>query len=407
MLSKHLPTSVTSFVGRGRELIEIGVLLGDPACHLLTLVGPGGIGKTRLALEAARQLTISDGVYFVSLQPLDLSSLILSAIAEALDFKFLQLGDTQQQLLDYLREKSLLLVLDNFEHLLDGARLVSDILQTARAMKVLTTSREALNLQEEWVYPVKGMPYPEDDQPTNPEDYSAVRLFAQHARQIRADFSLTEEQAGVVRICALVEGMPLGIELAATWVRALSCAEIADEIEHSLDILATSARNAEPRHRTMRVVLEHSWQLLSDAERAVFTKLTVFRGGFSRQAAQAVAGSSLQALSGLVDKSFLRHETNERYDIHELLRQYGEEQLNSPPEEGEWVHAQHSNYYAEFMQQREADLKGQRQSPHWTKSKPILRMSVLPGCGHSTRKTTRPSTKWWTASACSVRCVDV
>ena len=139
-------------------------------------------------------------------------------------------------------------------------------------MKVLTTSREALNLQEEWLYPVKGMPYPEDDQPTNPEDYSAVRLFAQHARRIRADFSLAEEEAGVVRICTLVEGMPLGIELAAAWVRALSCAEIADEIRRSLDILATSARNAEPRHRNMRAVLEHSWQLLSEAERAVFTE---------------------------------------------------------------------------------------------------------------------------------------
>jgi predicted ATPase/DNA-binding CsgD family transcriptional regulator len=292
---------------------------------------------------------------------LEASGLIVSAIAEALDFELYQTDDARRLLLDYLREQTLLLVLDNFEHLLDGARFISDLLADAPGVKVLVTSREALNLQEEWLYPVKGMRFPQDDGLTNLEDYSAVRLFVQHARRIRADFSLAEEAAGVVRICALVEGMPLGIELAAAWVRALSCAEIAAEIERSLDILVTPARNATERHRNMRVVLEQSWKRLSDAERVAFKKLSVFRGGITRQAAQLIAGSSLATLSALVDKSFVRHDSNERYTVHELLRQYGEEQLDLSPEEAARVRDEHCRYFGEFMHQRARDVKGRRQ----------------------------------------------
>ena len=359
----NLPYQTIPFIGRDDELNELAHLLADPNCKLLTLVGPGGIGKTRLALEAARHFTAQDGIYFAALQPLDSSHLIVSAIAEALDFQFYQMGgDNQQQLLNYLREKSLLLVLDNFEHLLDGAGLLSDLLAHAPNVKIVATSREALNLKEEWLYPVKGMRFPQNDQMSNPQDYGAVRLFIQNARRTRTDFALEQEKAGVVRICALVEGMPLGIELAAAWVRALSCTEIADEIEHSLDILATSTSNVPERHRSLRAVLDHSSSRLSDAERSVFKKCSVFRGGFTRQAAQAVTGSSLSTLSALVDKSFLRHVPNGRYNIHELLRQYGAEQLSLSPEEDAATHDQHCRFYTEFMQQREVHLKGRLQS---------------------------------------------
>ncbi len=373
----NLPPATTPFIGRQAELAEIARLLADPSCRLFTLVGPGGIGKTRLAIEAARMIESNrvgaqraaplhtqlfpNGVYLVSLQPLNSSDLIISTIAEALHFQFYPGGEPRQQLLDYLREKSLLLVLDNFEHLLDGVGLVSDLLASAPHVKVLVTSRARLNLVEEWVLEVKGLAYPANETDRDIGDYGAVQLFLQSARRVQVGFALTDtHKPAVARICRLVGGMPLGIELAAAWVRALSCEELAVEIERSLDILATPARNVPPRHRTMRAALEHSWNLLTDEERNVFKKLSVFRGGFRKEAAQAVADASLQMLSALVDKSLLRVEANGRYDIHELLRQYGEEQLILSGDT-DTVRDAHSVYYVNFLYQREHDIKGRRQ----------------------------------------------
>jgi predicted ATPase len=255
MATHNLPTQSTPFIGRVKELAEIAGLLNDPACRLLTLVGPGGIGKTRLAIEAARlqQNTFAHGVNLVSLQPVGSSDFIVSAIAEALRFQFYPGGEPKHQLLDYLREKSLLLVLDNFEHLLDSAELVSEILAYAPEIKVLATSRERLNLLEEWVLDVPGLPVPASETEMEIDDYGGVQLFLQSAQRTKVGFILTDAQKpAVTHICQLVGGMPLGIELAAVWVRALSCEEIAIEIERSLDLLATSARNVPPRHRTIR-----------------------------------------------------------------------------------------------------------------------------------------------------------
>ncbi len=404
----NLPPVSTPFVGRQDELAEITRLLTDPTCRLLTLVGPGGIGKTRLALEAARVLlapplhamrpkdvpvggrgsgggdepTFPNGVYLVPLQALSSPDFIVPAIADALHFQFYPGGEPKQQLLDYLREKSLLLVLDNFEHLLDGAEIVSDILTYAPYIKLLTTSRERLNLVEEWVLNVEGLPVPTSEVESEIGDYGAVQLFLQSAQRVHVGFKVTDTQKpAVARICRLVGGMPLGIELASAWVRALPCEEIAAEIERSLDILATPARNVEPRHRNMRAALEHSWNLLTDNERDVFKKLSVFRGGFRKEAAQVVAGASLQMLSALVDKSMLRVDGNGRYAIHELLYQYGAEQLAASPEEREHTRNLHSQYYAEFMgrqwehlqshQQREAlgkievEIDNVRAAWHW------------------------------------------
>ncbi len=373
MPAHNLPSQPTPFIGREAELAEIARLLADPACRLLTLTGPGGIGKTRLAIEAARLMLSlplhamgrgsggGDGIYFVPLQPLTSPDFIVPTIAEAIHFQFYPGGEPRQQLLDYLREKSLLLVLDNFEHLLDGVGLVSEILAYAPYAKLLTTSRERLNLLEEWAMEVSGLPYPTSEVESDIADYGAVQLFSQSARRVNTAFTLAgTQQPAVARICRLVGGMPLGIELAAAWVRALSCEEIAAEIERSLDILATPARNVQPRHRTMRAALEHSWTLLTDEERDVFKKLSVFRGGFRKEAAQVVAGASLPTLSALVDKSLLRVDTNGRYDLHELLRQYGEEQLILSGEMNR-VRDTHSAYFAAFLYQREEDIKGRRQ----------------------------------------------
>ncbi|MBC7809825.1 MAG: hypothetical protein H7175_01690 [Burkholderiales bacterium] len=363
MPAPNLPAHPTPFIGRAKELAEIATLLANPDCHLLTLVGPGGIGKTRLALNTARehQSAFSDGVYFVALQPLSSPDFIISAIAEAITFQFYTGGEPEQQLLDYLGDKSLLLVLDNFEHLLADVSIVNDILTTAPSVKLLVTSRERLNLIEEWVLDVQGLPVPNSEAEREITHYGAVQLFLQNAQRAQVGFALGDSQKpAVTRICRLVGGMPLGIELAAAWVRALSCEEIANEIERSMDILATPARNIPPRHRNMRAALEHSWNLLTEEERDVFKRLSVFRGGFRKEAAQYVAGATLQTLSALVDKSLLRMAANGRYELHELLRQYAEEKLALSPPEREQTLDLHSAYYAEFMARQKDGLLGNR-----------------------------------------------
>lgn len=329
MPHSNLPAQVTSFVGRTEEITDISNLLGKEDCHLLTLLGAGGIGKTRLAIEVARTQIphFTDGIYFIGLQALSDATNILPTIAGILAIQFHNNASPLEQLLYFLHDKQILLVIDNFEHLLDGADLLAEIIQSAPQVQILVTSREALNLQSEWLYPVKGMHYPQADD-SKIEAYSAVRLFAERAKQIKPNFSLEETRECVARVCHLVEGMPLAIELAAGWLKRLSCADIGNEIERNLDFLATNLRGVPDRHRSIRAVFAHSWQLLSEDEQVVFMKLSVFRGGCTREAAEAVANASLYLLSDLVDKSLLRVNSDGRYDIHELLRQYAEEKLD-------------------------------------------------------------------------------
>jgi DNA-binding SARP family transcriptional activator/predicted ATPase len=362
--TNNLPVPTTPFVGRVEGLAEIARRLTDPACRLLTLTGPGGVGKTRLAIQAARTLvddsfgptTFTGGVYFVRLVSVGSPDGVIPAIANALGTSLSGDGAPQEQLLNFLHQKEMLLILDNFEHLLppspaDGekdkvdpdreaansATLVADILSAEPGIKILVTSWEALNLQGEWVYPVAGMRYPlaaivnGDTLLPDVERYSAVQLFAQSARRVRPDFSLSTEQACVLHICRLVEGLPLALELAAAWLKILSCAEVAREIEHSLDFLSTSLRNVPARHRSMRAVFEHSWQLLTQPEQHILRQLSTLRGDFSHEAAEQVTGASLPELVALVDKSLLRITPTGRYRMHELLRQFAAEKLEDSP----------------------------------------------------------------------------
>lgn len=355
----HGASDLTPFVGRQAELAHIHTLLADPTCRLLTLVGPGGMGKTRLAAEAAQKF--SGNACFVPLQPLTSPVFLVPALAAALGFQFDSGNDAKQQLLSYLHDNTRLLVLDNFEHLLDGVILVSEILASAPDVRLLITSRERLNVREEWVLEVGGLEYPSSAHDAEPQRYSAVELFVQHARRSKASFQLDDLHfASVMHICRRLGGMPLGIELAASWVQALSCEAIADEIERSLDILETPARNVEPRHRTMRAAIDQSWRLLSDGERAVFRKLSVFRGGFTRDAGAVVANASLRTLRALVDKSMVRVDVSGRYELHELLRQYAEEQLNLSSE-AEAVRNAYSAYYAHFLQRMWQPLRNHEQ----------------------------------------------
>lgn len=362
----NLPTQTSPFIGREQELADIRRLLDEPDCRLLNLFGPGGIGKTRLALTLAAQSldAFADGVFFVSLAPVSEAAYIAPAIAEALRFTFYGQSDPKTQLLAYLGQKRLMLIVDNMEHLLAGADLLSDIVSQAPGVTLLTTSRERLHLQDEWVYEVQGLPFPAADSEAaaNVNAYPAVRLFLQRARQSRATFvPSTDEMADIARICRLVEGMPLGLELAAPWIRSLSCREIAAEIERSLDFLTTPLRNAPERHRSLRVVCEQTWGRLSPAEQAVLMRLSVFRGGCTREAAEAVAGATLPLLSALVDKALVRRTNLGRYDLHELIRQFAEAQLQAEPQVAEQVQQRHRDFYISFLEAHTADVKGRGQ----------------------------------------------
>ena len=363
----NLPLPTTLFVGREAELARLNDLLRDPASRLIVLIGLAGTGKTRLALQVAHGNLdrFPHGVFFVSLAPLTSTEMIIASLGSAVGFQFHEAAEPQEQLLRYLRERQMLLVLDNFEHLMEGAGLLSAILQAAPGVQILVTSRERLNLQGEWVFEVEGLPYPSSSEESNLERieaYGAVQLFLQNALQVRPTFRLNEEnREWVVRICQLTEGMPLGIELSAAWVRVLSCQQIAREIESNLDFLKASARDFPERHRSLRAALDHSWNLLSKQERRVFQRLSVFRGGFRREAAQEVTGAGLEELTSLLDKSLLKRIEEERYDLHELVRQYAASHLQSDTQEDGRVHERHSSYYAALLEEWEEKIASPRQ----------------------------------------------
>jgi len=364
----NLPIFPTPLIGRERELEQLRELLCDPQCRLLTLVGPGGIGKTRLAIESASHMQdfFANGVYFVSLASVSTTSFIVPMIADALGiiFQSASRNNPKSQLFSYLKEKEVLLLTDNLEHLLSGPgiEVLSDLLASAPKVKLLATSRESLELQGEWVFEVHGLPIPDREPSDVIVQDTSVELFLQRARRANVGFSATEEDyPAIVHICQLVDGMPLGIELAAAWVRTLSCDEIAHEIEHGLDFLAVSARDMPARHRSMRAVFDHSWKLLTEEEQQVLARLSVFRGGFRREAAEKVAEATLALLSTLVTKSLIRRSGTARYDLHDLIRQFAAEHFSSRVQEQTTTQARHSNYYLTYFGQADERLRSSAQ----------------------------------------------
>lgn len=355
----NLPAQTTPFVGRSKELAQLRHLLDHDTSRLITILAPGGMGKTRLALVAAHQqlLRHADGVFFVPLVALKSPDDIITSIAEQTGYRF-QHDQRRplQQLLDFLSDKHMLLVLDSYEHLLDGATLVHAILEAAPHLQVLVTSRERLNLVGETVFVLGGLSFPPKLCEV-PLDYSAVQLFVKCAQRMRPDYELTHAEH-IIRICQLLEGMPLAIELAAAWLEVLTPGEIADEIARSLDFLCTSMRDVPERQRSMRAVFDSSWVRLAAVEQTAFMKLSVFQGGCTRRAALTVAGVDLPVLSRLTDQALVKWlPEEERYAIHELLRQYAAEKLEQSGLD-EAIRAAHAVYYATQIALRETDLEG-------------------------------------------------
>ncbi|MCA9965131.1 MAG: tetratricopeptide repeat protein [Anaerolineales bacterium] len=366
----NLPSATTPLVGREIELAAIATRLAEPNCRLLTLLGPGGVGKTRLALAAAEAVAKTStavfphGIWFVSLAELDSGALLPTTIADAVNLSLAGTASHQAQLLGYLRQKQLLLVLDNAEHLLAETaviRLLQQLLTHTPGLKLLVTSRERLDLRGEWLLPVEGLPIP--TVAPGEETYAAATLFVQCAQRVRPEFQLTAaNREAVWRICQLVEGVPLGIELAATWLRLLTCAEIGAEIGRSYDFLSDAPRAVAERHQSLQAVFAYSWKLLTANEQQMLARLAVFRGGFSREAAQAVVQADLPTqatlplLASLVDKSFLRVRQPGRYEMHAMLRQYAAEKLS--PAEQERVQDRHAAFYATLLQRWLRPLQG-------------------------------------------------
>ncbi|MEZ4866281.1 MAG: BTAD domain-containing putative transcriptional regulator [Caldilineaceae bacterium] len=338
--SHHLPPQSTPFIGRVAELAQIEQLLANPDCRLLTLLGVGGVGKTRTAIvAAAQQVTrFPDGICFVGLAAVGGADLLLVALAQRLGLDTVS-SDLQAQVSTYLQPRRMLLVLDNFEHLLDGAETVAYLLYCAPQIKVLVTSRQRLHLLEEWLLPIGGLSL------TGGVTSDAGALFLRSAQRVQGDFRVDGQEAAIDTICRQAEGMPLAIELAASWVRAISCAEIAQQMRHNLDFLTTPLRNLPERHRSIYALFDQSWRLLAPEEQRVLCGVSVFQGGWTlADAAQVLA---FDAESGrtksrttlhhlhlaLIDKSLLQHGEDQRFYIHELVRQYAAERLVASGEE--------------------------------------------------------------------------
>ncbi len=378
----NLPGQATPFFGREREQRAIDNVLSDRTGRMVTITGVGGAGKTRLAMSVGEKQILRidrdgsfrflDGVFFVPLEAVESPGEIVPAIYRALGFQPSDETRTgrsiEEQLLDYLHRKRLLLIIDNFEHLLAGVGLLVKIHRSTSDVHLLVTSRQKLGLQAERLFALQGLCYPGADEQVTHSDhllanYSAAALFTASARRLDPDFQINDEEVCLlIRLCRLVDGLPLAIELAAGWTNVLSLADIVAEIEHKLSFLKSNLNDLPDRHRNMDAVFEVSWRRLNQTEQNVFQQLCVFRGGFTRLAASKVVGTSLPQLAALVNKGLIQFDKKtDRYQIHRLLRLFGAEKLARDPAYEKAVRDRHCIYFSALLRQWDSKLKGPEQ----------------------------------------------
>ena len=341
--SHNLPTPPTALIGRTALLPQLILRLNDDDCQLLTLVGAGGMGKTRLSIAAGLAVSKSRRVRWVDMSGVasgDMETPLVTAIVEALDIDLLPQPEPLQQVITYLKRQPTVLIVDNLEQLTDRVHILSDLLKAVADLKILATSRERLNLSQEWLLEVDGLPLDE-----------AVDLFNAAALRVQPDFDPDAAAASAHLVCELVGGMPLALELAASWLRLLGVSEIVAELRQNIDIISTRSRDLPERHRSLRAVFDYSWAQLSAEERIVLPKLAVFRGGFDRHAALAIADANLDLLASLIDKSLLRRREKGRYGLHVAVRQYAASRADD--DETATTARQHARYFLDWISQVE------------------------------------------------------
>ncbi|MBN1424450.1 tetratricopeptide repeat protein [Candidatus Fermentibacteria bacterium] len=352
--------TMTPFIGRTAEMAEIRRVLAATPCRVLTVLGPGGIGKSRLAFHAAQDLSsdFADGAFVVPLGTVHSPAFVALAIANALDVTLYGKEDPTDQLAAFLSQKRLLLVLDDFDRLTEGACVLTRLLTHACGPRFLVTSRTRLNLEEEALLHLEGLRVSDDLRDPGAGGDDAIQLFLEHVRRLGAGAHVTKaDMPDVVRICRMLDGVPLAIEQAASWVRTLTCAAIAGEIGRDIDFLSTTTRDASRQHRSMRAVFDRSWRLLDDAHRRVLARVSVFAGGFRRDAAVAVAGLDLSMLAQMVDRSLIQRAGPHRYQMHNLLRSFLREKLAGLEAEPARTLAAHAGWYADFLSAEEKGIR--------------------------------------------------
>ncbi len=367
--SHNLPSQFTPFIGRADLLDAIRERLERDECRLLTLVGPGGAGKTRLAIEAARQRLEhhSDSVCFVDLSGLASAEQLPVAIVGALGLVLPPHACTDEQrraaLVRMVRDRDLLLALDNYEQLLPYTGLITELLHGAPRLRLLVTSRAPLHLRAEWLIDVGGLPCPPEDATDDqlrPDACPALALFQQTAVRVKHDFRLTgDDWRAAAHICRLVQGSPLALELAAARVRETPLPAMVKAIQADLDFLSTQMADVPPRHRSLRAAIDHSWRLLTPEQQAVFARLAIFHGGFTPDAARPIAGAADAILDDLARRSLLLRLDAGRYSLHESLRQFAGEQMARFPSARDEVRRCHALYYLDLLAGQEARLLSQ------------------------------------------------
>jgi predicted ATPase/DNA-binding SARP family transcriptional activator len=365
----NLPPPSTTFVGRETEQLRLRQWLLDPMRRLITITGPGGVGKTRLSLAAAEDIrgAFSDGVWFVPLVSIDDTENLAMTVGQEMGLSFQATPDPWQQLVNFLAVRECLLILDNFEHLMSATVHLADLLGKAPRIKLLVTSRARLNLQAEHLLQLGGLalPSPAATKPIDAlETVGALHLFLERACAVNPTFGLDEQNAAAITdICRLVEGLPLGIELAASWVESYTCDEIARAIRTNLDFLVTAKQDVPARQRSVRAIFDYSWRLLADDEQRVLAQLSVFRGEFGRDAALAVTQAPLSSITALVRQSLLRVVRPGRFVLHELLRHFASEQAlqqagADPTQDIEGARTRHAHYYLHLLAAQAKPLVG-------------------------------------------------